>query len=425
MNRQIRRWALLLLIAHLLTDGAAEAVTHPSTQYAPRTYQCVRAFSAPLIDGLQDDPAWQNADWTEEFVDIEGSEDDAPSLGTRVKLLWNNDALFILAELEEPAIQASLTERDSVIFHENDFELFIDPDADNHNYAELEINALGTIWDLLLTRPYRDGGRAVNGWDMKGLQAAVSLDGTVNDASDEDEGWSVELAIPWAALAELSDAPVPPRPGDRWHMNFSRVQYSSQTEEGRHVRSTAADGSELPADNWVWSPQGVLAMHCPEMWGIVEFAGGIVLPGLPELNSEDYARQALMCLYYWQHDYHAEHGQFASEKIEHWYDDYPLPEVDSFRDWLVQDEMWASRDLFRFAMSNGLRTISIDERGQIRTVNRGLTEDLAIPQAASQPVEEISVVEEVAPEPVEETAADPAEDPVRSSPDGRNVPPEL
>ena len=59
-----------------------------------------------------------------------------------------------------------MTERDSVIFRDNDFEVFIDPDGDTHAYYELEINALGTVWDLLLLKPYRDGGPAINGWDI-------------------------------------------------------------------------------------------------------------------------------------------------------------------------------------------------------------------------------------------------------------------
>ena len=65
--------------------------------------------------------------------------------------------------------------RDAVIYHDNDFEVFIDPDGDNHLYYELEINALGTEWDLLLVKPYRDGGPAVNAWDIQGLRTAVHV----------------------------------------------------------------------------------------------------------------------------------------------------------------------------------------------------------------------------------------------------------
>jgi hypothetical protein len=47
----------------------------------------------------------------------------------------------------------------SIIFHDNDFEVFIDPDGDNWMYYELEVNARGQVWDLQLIRPYRWDGR--------------------------------------------------------------------------------------------------------------------------------------------------------------------------------------------------------------------------------------------------------------------------
>ncbi|MEZ5338406.1 MAG: carbohydrate-binding family 9-like protein [bacterium] len=392
------------------------AVEHPDIEFAPRTYQCVKVFAAPQIDGLSEDTAWQSAAWSDYFVDISGEPDSEPMLGTRFKMLWDDSYLYVYAELAEPHIQASLTERDSVIYRDNDFELFIDPDSDNHLYAELEVNALGTVWDLLLDRPYRDGGEGIDGWDIQGLQIAISLDGTVNDPSDTDDGWSVELAIPWDSLAELTAGAAPPLPGDRWRVNFSRVQHAVQVEGSRYG-STADDDP----DNWVWSPQGIVAMHCPEMWGIVQFAGGIVVPGLPELNSEDYARQALMCMYYWQHDYREEHGEFAAAKVERWYRDYPLPEVDNFRDWLVQDAIWASPSQFRFSMSNGEATLSIDETGRISRFDGPLSElQYEDESAEDSPGEADS---EVGP-PAEDTPANDEDETVRSSTDGRDTPPE-
>jgi hypothetical protein len=76
-----------------------------------------------------------------------------------MKMVWDDEYLYVAAEMEEPDIWATLTERDSVIFHDNDFEVFIDPDGDTHAYYELEVNALATAWDLMLLKPYRDGGR--------------------------------------------------------------------------------------------------------------------------------------------------------------------------------------------------------------------------------------------------------------------------
>ena len=88
-------------------------------------------------------------------------------------MLWDDTYLYVGALLEEPHVWGTLTKHDSVIFKDNDFEIFIDPDGDNHEYYEIEINALNTEWDLFLTKPYRDGGPAINEWEIPGLKTAV------------------------------------------------------------------------------------------------------------------------------------------------------------------------------------------------------------------------------------------------------------
>ena len=128
----------------------------------PKNYLCFHTETPPNLDGTLSSPAWNLALWTDDFVDIQGDSEPAPPLRTRVKMLWDDECFYIGAQLEEPRIWATLTERDSVIFHDNDFEVFIDPDGDNHNYYEVEVNALNTVWDLRLPKPYRDGGEAIN-----------------------------------------------------------------------------------------------------------------------------------------------------------------------------------------------------------------------------------------------------------------------
>ncbi|HSI73276.1 MAG TPA: carbohydrate-binding family 9-like protein, partial [Fimbriimonas sp.] len=119
----------------------------------PKTYICSRAVEPPSIDGNLEKQFWAHAPWTDDFVDILGDRMPKPRYRTRVKMLWDDEHLYIGAMLEEPHVWGTLTERDSVIFHDNDFEVFIDPDGDNHLYGELEINALNTVWDLLLVKP--------------------------------------------------------------------------------------------------------------------------------------------------------------------------------------------------------------------------------------------------------------------------------
>lgn len=247
-----------------------------------RGYVAHRLPRPIALDGRLGDPAWSAIPWTEDFVDIQGDLKPPPRFRTRAKMCWDHEHLYIAAEMEEPHVWATLTERDSVIFHDNDFEVFIDPDGDHCDYYELEINALNTVWDLRLTRPYRDGGTAVNEWDIAGLRTAVHIDGTLNDPRDIDRGWSVEIAIPWKALAEFSTVPAPPRDGDQWRINFSRVQWQMRVSEpplppgeggrdGGRVRAPYEKLPDTPEDNWVWSPQGVIDMHRPERWGYVQF----------------------------------------------------------------------------------------------------------------------------------------------------------
>ncbi|HEY8506123.1 MAG TPA: carbohydrate-binding family 9-like protein, partial [Gemmataceae bacterium] len=256
----IRAAALLGLAFALSPPGSGQTPPDwPGVRYVPpRGYVCYRAAVPPRIDGKLDDAAWAAVPWTDPFVDIEGDRKPAPRFRTRVKMAWDGENLYIAAELEEPHVWATLTQHDAVIFHDNDFEVFLDPDGDGHLYGELELNALNTTWDLLLPKPYKDGGRAVNAWEITGLRTAVSVDGTLNDPSDTDRGWSVEIAWPWKGLSELTARPVPPRDGDQWRINFSRVQWEHEVIGGKYAK---VKGKR--EDNWVWSPQGLIDMHRP------------------------------------------------------------------------------------------------------------------------------------------------------------------
>src|SRR4051794_16712954 len=88
----------------------------------PRGYVCVWARMPITIDGKLEDPAWKAVPWTADFVDIEGKARPGPRLRTRVKMLWDDRAFYIAAELEEPHVWGTLTKHDSVIFQDNDFE---------------------------------------------------------------------------------------------------------------------------------------------------------------------------------------------------------------------------------------------------------------------------------------------------------------
>jgi Carbohydrate family 9 binding domain-like len=290
---------------------AAPPPPPPAEYIPPRGYVCYRAAGPVAIDGKLDDAAWQAAPWSDDFVDIEGDRKPKPRFRTRMKMLWDDQYLYVGAELEEPHVWGTLTQHDAVIFIDNDFEMFIDPDGDNHLYGELEMNARNTTWDLLLNMPYKDGGKAVNGWEIAGLRTAVHVDGTLNDPRDTDRGWSVEIALPWPALAELTGGKGPPQDGAQWRVNFSRVEWKHEIVDGKYQKVP-----KTPEDNWVWSPQHVIDMHRPETWGVVQFS--TAKPGTaafrPDLAGP--ARHALHRIYYAQRAYFEKHGRYAATLAE-------------------------------------------------------------------------------------------------------------
>ncbi len=329
---------------HLLAAFTALTATLPAAEsprlnawrekmqpLVPLSYTAHYAAAPILIDGKLDDPAWASAPWTTDFVDIEGSPKPKPRFRTRAKILWDDHYLYLAAELEEPHLWGKLTEHDAVIFNDPDFEVFLDPGGTTHAYYEFELNALNTGWDLFLPKPYMDGGKARNAWDIPGLKTAVHLRGTLNDPSDTDIGWTLEIAFPWPAFAGHAEhirLARAPREGEQWRVNFSRVEWQFTTPGGRYEKIP-----KTPEDNWVWSPQGVVDMHRPEMWGLVQFtrrpaAGSTVTTPIPGKPARDIA----LDFYYAQLDYFRANQRWASSLAElNWTSPTATPDTPALR----------------------------------------------------------------------------------------------
>lgn len=272
---------------------------------APKSYTCYYTNSVIHIDGNLSEPAWQEVPFSDKFGDILGSSilkgvrkgKSAMILPTKVKLCWDKQYLYIGALLTEPHLTGHLKQRDTIVFHDNDFEVFIDPGNQARNYFEFEINTLNTLLDLFMPKPYNSGGNAVITWDAKGLQHQVALQGTLNQGDDLDTSWTVEIAIPFAALQLWGKTKLPAQ-GDFWRINFSRVQWAYENKDGVYRKMRGANGRPLPEHNWTWSPQGVINMHLPERWGYLIFAKDRdYAAALPVIESQ---KRLLWQLYYLQ-----------------------------------------------------------------------------------------------------------------------------
>ncbi|TPG72485.1 hypothetical protein EAH73_01035 [Hymenobacter nivis] len=282
--------------------------------FTPPKGYVVQHTSQPLtIDGNLRESDWLKAPWTTDFVDIEGAKKPLPPFQTRVKMLWNDSTLFIAATLQEPQIWAYQTHHDDIIYKDNDFEVFIDPDNNAHQYFEVEVNALNKIFDLYLPKPYRDKGDALISWDAAGLRSGVALSGTLNQPRDMDKSWTVEIAIPLRAL-RMGFPWQPPAEGALWRINFSRVEWDTKAVGAKNVKLQDASGKDRPEHNWVWSPQGVVNMHYPERWGYLQFTRRAGTTW--QLPAAEVRKQYLWLVYYRQQRFKEKNGRYAATLAE-------------------------------------------------------------------------------------------------------------
>lgn len=358
-----------VLLAGTTFTATAQSPTGRYARFltAPEGYVCLRTADSICIDGIANEAVWQHAPLITRFTDISGAGHPEPRFGTQARMLWDDRYLYIAAELQEPDVWADLKLRDTIVYYNNDFEVFIDPDGDGHHYYEIEVNALCTVFDLFLEKPYRAPCRphVQFQWNCPGLRIATHVDGSLNRPGDTDRGWSVEMAIPREAIAAEFDNCL--QAGHYLRIGFSRVQWQHVTDkDGRYQRKQGADGNFLPEDNWTWGPTGEVAMHMPERWGYVYLSAQQAGSAAPEAFSypDTYpVERFLWMLFYAQEEEYAKHGRYhadleafgLTEKEQH-----TLPAGSR-----VTVEAISRRYEITVTLPDG-RRMSIDETGRIR-----------------------------------------------------------
>lgn len=293
-------WAISALALIVLTAAVAVPAAEMDTMSAEWSfpwpedqiaeYTAYRTAGPIIIDGNLDEPSWEQAPRSPRFSDLIKGR---PGIhDTRAAVLWDEDNLYVGYWIEEPFVEATLTDRDAPIYQNNDVELFV---GGQDAYYEFEINAFGTIYEVFFIweeayekagyaqipafdrdaedvrdfagvgfQPHPRGNRlGFWNWDFPGLEKVVQVDGTINDNTDRDRGWYVELRLPWRGMKWLAmpdGRSLPPDDGDVWRMDFSRFNQYKEAP---------------PADDpggWAWSPHGAWDSHIPEVWTRIEFS---------------------------------------------------------------------------------------------------------------------------------------------------------
>ena len=262
----------------------------------PKQYVAYKLLPGESIDldGRLDEPAWTNVAPMGELDSLMGpASKSKPYLSTISRMRWDENCLYVGAYLEEPQAWVNHTEENTALYKDNDYEVFVDVGGSSFAYKEHEVNALNVRWNLLMVRPYLDGGPAVcvssdptlcskaapeqgivEPWDIRNTwKTAVAVyGGKVNDPDHGTKAWSVEMCLPMKDMLKYTNANVP-KAGDYWKINVMRVQW--------HVHKEVIGGKAIyvkdqgvPCGNWGWQPTGVENVHLPDRWGYVQFAQG-------------------------------------------------------------------------------------------------------------------------------------------------------
>ena len=293
--------------------------------------------------------------WTTPNRDICGPNDcrnpthaaSNPRFQTRQKVRWDDEWLYIAAELEEPQVWANNTKHDCVVFADNDYEVFISADGSSHYYKEYEMSAGNANWDLCLNKAYLNGGYenssrvfGAAGFDelSRGLLSATAVHGCSLNRPNADgsscRGWTAEVRMPLAAVALNNSVSVPPKSGSYWRINFSRVEWKVKTM-GKYYEFVGADTgcnwtwpegcaqagagragagcATNPGNNWVWAPTGVVDIHLPEYWGYLQFSDAAVNTTAVAHDPDWTIRSVAMQLYYAQLAYFSKHSKYTAD----------------------------------------------------------------------------------------------------------------
>jgi hypothetical protein len=240
-------------------------------------YGARRAVDAIKIDGKLDEFSWAASPRVGEFRLIR-SLTTRPKFPTEAAVVWDQENLYVAFACRDREPWGRMKNRDDHLWEEEVVEVFLDPDGDGQNYAELEVSPNNVVVDLLIPHPRAGAGTAIK-WDIDGLQTAVGRPGA---------GWVVEIAMPWKSLAAASVKSAP-KPGDQWRVGLYRIKRPGGPAKAEQIAALTKEmktaGSERKAeirqklgelqtdDEYsAWSPtRAERGFHDPERFGIVEF----------------------------------------------------------------------------------------------------------------------------------------------------------
>ncbi len=210
------------------------------------------------IDGKMNETAWKNTEVRafDYFYRIEKPKDEQK---TKFRMLWDEENLYVFFECEDQYITAREKSRDGQPYLDDCAEIFLIPVPDSLNmHFGFEVNLNKASNDFIwLNNFYQGKSGMVKSYNPE-FKVGVSINGTVNDNSDIDKGWAMEISIP-LKLFKGVDSFYPVKSGNRWAFLAARQDRNDAIGERRST-STIFPVYDIGK-----------SVHQPNRFGLMEF----------------------------------------------------------------------------------------------------------------------------------------------------------
>lgn len=167
----------------------------------------MRISSEVNVDGLLDELVWETGQKATSFLQRTPNYGAQPAESTEVIILYDSENLYVgirCFDSQPDGIKANMTQRDSELWNDDAFEIFIDSFFDRQSCSYFVINPLGTQTDGRCTG---NGATVESIWDGDWRARAMIT----------PWGWCGELAIPFFNL------PFDASEDQIWGINLMRV----------------------------------------------------------------------------------------------------------------------------------------------------------------------------------------------------------
>lgn len=213
--------------------------------------KAVKTIEPMRMDGYLNESVYETADKVYLKNSVDKTIINHPEYATFVQIAYDDTYLYVAFHCNDQDIHSSYTQRDQHLWKEEAVEVFIDTDNEPDNYVELEVSPNNVLYDSYIVDPRNIDVEETLKFNLKNIKTGVALSGTTKDRQDDDNFWTVEMAIPLAEIAR--DFRLDQLPNSAWRINFYRINHD-----------------DSPLEYMAWSPtEG--SFHKPERFGRIVF----------------------------------------------------------------------------------------------------------------------------------------------------------